>query len=196
MSGPKLIINSSEELRKLEEKTIASYRKRLGHLANAAHGEWQDEAGRQLHKTRIQYQKALKLHKIDEDTWELILHHPDEKTNWLVTAIEVGYNSFDIKPGLLSSPSAQVWSQYSKRAGQAKKGAPFLDVPFRTGPALTQAKPDKFRRVSPGSRGWMHPGFKPEGGGGLSQPLHQAVKAYIKEQAQVVFAGLIGRVSV
>jgi hypothetical protein len=188
------------DLAQLEQKLIKAARRGLRDLALAAHGQWQDEAGRKLHTTRAQYQAAVKHKKVDADTYEVFLHHPTEKTNWLVTAIEVGYPSFNIRDALLRSPSAFSYSQYAKvkGPGAAKVGAPFVDVPFRTGPAKTQSKPSYFRRVHPGSSKskWIHPGFRPDGEGGLDTPLREAVKDYIKEEAKNVFGPFLAKISV
>jgi len=174
-----------------------AFKKGLKNLANAALGEWQDEAGRQLHKTRRQYQSALKIHEVSDEEIEIILHHPDEKVNWLVTALEVGYPAFEIKPGLLASHGATHWSQQHKTTpGGAKVGAPFLDVPFKTGPAKEQKNPNEWRRVTETSVAkWKHPGFRPIGEKGLKKPIREYVKEYIEKQADKVFSPIIAKIT-
>ena len=186
----KITITEVVDLKKLESEMMQAFRRGLRDIVNAAHGEWQDEAGRNLHKTRDEYQAALKKRKVDPDTYEITLHHPEEKMNWLVTALEVGYGSFDIKPALLKSDAATQWSQFAgKKAGSKKIGAPFVDVPFRTGSARRQNKPNKWRRLTEKSSGWKHPGFK-------ARSYREHVKEYIKEEAKNVFGPLLAKITV
>ena len=170
----------------------------LRDLAVASAREWRAAAGRQLTTTRRNYQSAIKVHKRSADHIDIVLHHPDKKINWLITAIEVGVKSYDLKKGLLASPSAAKWSRFAKKKGpgKAKINAPFLDVPFKDKGAKTRAKPSYFRRVSPASKGWKHPGFRPEGKGGLKEPLRKEVKEYIKKQAPILFKAALSRMKI
>jgi len=188
-----LKIDEKIDLDNLADKIQQTLFRALRQLANAAMGEWQDEAGRRLHRTRRQYQSAIKTHVVSEDQIDIVLHHPDEKINWLVTAIEVGVESYSVKQALLDSAAARQWSQHHKGSPGGKKlGAPFVDVPFRTGDAKEQSRPSYFRRVSPSSsKTWTHPGFKPAGGGGLDKPIREHVKQYIEEEAEKMFGHLL-----
>jgi len=184
---------------RLEEAMVGAARKALRDLAIGAHREWDQAAGRFLKKSYPAYHDALNQpRKVDEDTYEIVLQHSDEQDNFLATAIEVGYPEFDIKPGLLSPNCAAAWewSIYSERGGGAKLGAPFLDVPFRTNKSVTQKDPDKFRRVSPQSSGWIHPGFKPGGPRRQGEPLREVAKTYIREQAKEKFLPLLAKIRI
>lgn len=193
-------------MEKFEEAIKKAYRKGLLAIADDAFGFWGDEAARHLQRSLKAYQSALHPpRKVDEDTYEIVLHHSEEKANWLVMAIECGYPSFDIKPKLLASPSATHWSQYAKKhkPGGDKSGV-FLDVPFRTkttpggGPVRTQDKPNDYRRLTAASGGWMHPGFRPVGGGkrNLGTPFREKVKEHIAKQAQKALGPLISKMSI
>jgi len=180
---------------RLEEALVDAARKALRNIAVGAHREWDQAAGRFLNKSKPIYQDALQQpKKIDEDTFEIVLQHHEEQKNFLATAIEVGYDSFEILPGLLQSPSAYVWSRYSARGGGHKLGAPFLDVPFRTKSAITQQDPNEFKRASAISSGWTHPGFKPGGPRREGIPLREEAKKYIREHAQEQFAPLLAKI--
>lgn len=180
---------------RMSKAVLSASRTALETIANDAHREWINAAGRNLTKTRADYTAALAMRKVNEDTYEISLHHPDKKINWLVTALEVGVPSFNLKPGLLKSDAAYAWSQHAKRAGEKKVGAPFLDVPFKTKPGVKiQKHPNKFRRVSDTSAGWRHPGFKPSGEGGpLTRPLREDVKDHIKKQVPKVFGPIFAK---
>jgi len=177
------------------------FRKGLLALANDAFEFWKDEAARHLRRSLRDYQLALHPpRRVDEDTYEIMLHHSDERANWLIMAIECGYPAFDIKAKLLASPSATRWSQYAKshEPGSAKPGR-FLDVPFRTkGGVRTQDKPNQFRRLTEASSGWEHPGFKPMGAGrrDLGTPYREKVVERITKQAPKVLGPLIAKIAI
>jgi len=184
-------------LDKLETAMQKAARRGLRDLANDAFRFWKDEAGKHLKKTLRDYRQALDLKKIDEDTYQISLHHSDARTNFLVTAIEVGVGSFDIKKGLLASDAAKRWSQYSKRNPGGKKPTVFLDVPFRTRDVKTQSKPDKWRRLTQDSSGWQHPGFRPLGTGrDLGAPYRDKVKEHLREQFPKVIGPLLARLAI
>lgn len=179
----------------LEKKISKAVHRALRDLTIGAHRAWTRAAGQHLHSTRRAYMTALSHHMVDETTSEIVLHHPTNRINWLVTAIEVGYGGIDLKRTLLStrSPGSRMWSQYSKNPGARKIGAPFLDVPFKKGQSN---KPYQFRRVTPASAGWQHPGFKPIGKGGLATPLREEAKKYLREEGPRVLKSIfdaIGR---
>lgn len=178
------------------DAVVKAFHKGLKDIANAAMGEWQDEAGRQLHRTRRNYQSAISTNVVNDEEIEVILHHPDKKINWVVTALEVGVPSYSVKDALLKSPSATKWSQYCKsNPGGPKSGPPFVDVPFRVGAAKEQSKPSYFRRASAaGKAEWKHPGFRPAGGGGLKAPIREHVKEYVEKQADIVFSPIMSRI--
>ena len=191
-----LTIPPGIDLDALGEAMIKAFHEGLVNLANAAMNKWKDLAGAEntgLHRTRRQYQEAIHTHMVDDEEIEVILHHPKEDVNWLVTALEVGVPSFKLKPPRLSGHAGSHWSSYS--GGGAKPGLPFVDIPFRTGAAKEQAKPDKWRRMTEASPAkWVHPGFRPAGGGGLKSPLREKVKEYIEKQAEITFSPLLSRI--
>jgi hypothetical protein len=169
----------------------------LRDLANDAFKFWNDEAGRNLRSTLRDYRDALDMKKVDENTYEIKLQHSDAKKNFLVTAIEVGVDGYDLKKGLLASPSAKVWSQHSKLAPGGKKPGVFLDVPIREN-AKTQNKPNRYIRLTAASAGWKHPGFRPQGAGkrDLSTPYRDKVKEHLEEQVPKVLGPLISRMAI
>lgn len=188
------IVIPGVSLRELEAKFNDAFQIGLRNLANDAYKFWGDEAGRQLHRTEQAYRDALKLRRVDKTTYTITLHHSDERINFLVTALEVGYPSFDIKKGLLASPSATKWSQFARHPG-AKKPSRFLDVPIRdkvnqAGELVRkQNKPNRFLHLTESSKGWQHPGFKPLGTGGLNKPIREAVKERIDSKARETLLG-------
>jgi hypothetical protein len=200
----KVTTSAPISMEKFEKALTGAYRKGLLALANDAFEFWKDEAARHLQRSLRDYQFALHPpRKVDEDTYEIVLHHSEKRANWLVIAIECGYPPFDIKPKLLASPSATHWSQYAKRNPGGQKPTRFLDVPFKTkttaggGPVRSQDKPNEFRRLSPTSGGWMHPGFAPLGGKrNLGTPFREKVKEHIAKQAQKVLGPLISKMSI
>jgi len=182
---------------RLEEKMVGAARKMLRDVTFGAHREWSQAASRFLRKSQPAYESALQQpKKVDEDTYEIVLQSSDAKENFLATAIEVGYDAFDIKPGLLKATckAAYEWSVHSERSGGAKLGAPFVDVPFKVRPSITQKDPDHFRRVSKQSTGWEHPGFTPGGPRRQGVPLREVAKEYIKEKAKEKFLPLLAKI--
>jgi len=171
----------------LEEKISKAMERGLRDLTVGAHRVWTRAAGGHLHKTKRNYMMALSHHKVDAHSTEIVLHHPDNKVNWLVTALEVGYGAIDVKKALLASSAAKSWSQYSSKPGQKKIGGPFLDVPFKKGQSNN---PTHFRRVNPASTGWQHQGFRPIGKGGLATPLREEAKKYLHEEGPRVLKAI------
>lgn len=166
----------------------------LRNLAESAFRFWKDEAGRTFHQTLRDYRQALDMKKVDQETYEITLHHSDSRTNFLVIALETGYPSFDLKPGLLKSRSADRFSAFHKTNPGGIKSKKYVDVPFRTATrggqlVKTQGKPNKWRRVHPGSGGWMHPGFK-------ARNLREKVTEHIQKQAEKTLLPLIARISI
>lgn len=185
---------NEDRLVNLESKLMKALSTGLKALVIGAHREWKKMASVKLYTTRRQYQMALASPvPIDDFTYEIVLHHPDNQTNWLVTALEVGHGNIDMKRALLATKvkASRVWSQYSKKPGQKKIGAPFLDVPFKAGQS---DKPMFFRRVTPRSAGWMHQGFRPVGKGGLAEPLRETAKKFIRDQAGDVLRPIFERI--
>lgn len=201
MTVIKVTTTTPISMEKFEKALTDAYRKGLRDLALDAYEFWKDEAARHLRRSLRDYQLALHPpRRVDEDTYEIVLHHSEKRANWLIMAIECGYPAFDIKAKLLASPSATRWSQYAKshEPGSAKPGR-FLDVPFRTkGGVRTQDKPNQFRRLTEASSGWEHPGFKPMGAGrrDLGTPFRDKVKEHIAKQAQKVLGPLISKMSI
>lgn len=204
MTVIKITTTTPVTLEDLEVALQREFRKALSNLADAAFHFWGDVAARHLRRSLHDYQDALQHpRKVDEDTYEIMLHHSNKRANWLIMAIECGYPAFDIKPKLLESPSALRWSQYAKahEPGSAKPKR-FLDVPFRTkGGVRTQDKPNQFRRLTEKSAGWEHPGFKPLGGQApssrdLGTPYRQKVIEYIEKQAPRVLGPLISKITI
>ena len=162
-------------------------------LARSAEEEWRRLADQRLNTTKRRYQDAIQM-EIRDGKAILRLEARDSGTNWLVNAIERGRPSYDIKPGLMRSPSAKQWSQYHRtNPGGKKANPPFVDVPFRTG--AQQDKPAYFRRVTPKSSEWIHPGFKPTGSGGPG-PMAPDVVEHVKKEAPKVLGRLLKAVVV
>lgn len=179
----------------MEEKIRKAMSRALKDITRGAHRVWMRTAGQNLHSTKRAYMSALSHHVVDETTTEIVLHHPTNTVNWLVTAIEAGYGGIDLKKSLLSTRSvgSRFWSQYAKRHSGRKVGAPFLDVPFKRGQS---DKPYQFRRITPGSTGWQHPGFRPVGKGGKGTPYRDEAKKYIREEGPKILKSIfeaIGR---
>ena len=191
-----ITITPGIDLDALGDELIKAFHTGLKNLAIDAMNEWKDEAGRQLHRTARSYMDALSTHVINDEEIEIILHHPNKDKNWVVTALEVGVEEFKLKPPRLAGHSGNHWSQFHKTSpGGAKSGVPFVDIPFRTGPAMEQKTPDKWRRMTEASpAAWVHPGFKPSGSGGLKTPLREHIKEYIEKQAEMTFSPLIARI--
>lgn len=186
---------NAKGLTNLESKFMRALATGLKALAIGAHREWSQAAASKLYTTRRQYQMALAPPvPINEFTYEIVLRHPDNKINWLVTALEVGYGKIDMKRALLAPAvkGSRRWSQYHKtKPGQKKIGAPFLDVPFKAGQS---DKPMFFRRVSPRSAGWMHMGFRPIGQGGLAEPLRETAKRFLRDNTAEVLKPIFERI--
>ena len=169
----------------IESKIRAAAGRGLRRVAIAAHGEWQSEAGRKLSSTRRRYQDALKLTQVDDENASIHLEATDKSTNWLVNALEFGHPSWNMTETHLKGHASKHWSNFHpKTPGGKKANPPFIDVPFRKG--SKEGRPSHFRRMSPKSSGWVHPGFKPIGSGGPG-PMRPHVIEFIKEHASTVF---------
>ncbi len=176
-----------------------AYKDAIQNLANGAFQFWQMLPGKHhLRKTRRPYENSLKFKKVDDFTYELYLHNADPKINFLATAIEVGVGGYSMKPGMMKSPSAFVWSRFARKMGPGKPkiGAPFVNVPFFLGDAIEQKKPDQFRRISKKSAGFQHPGFSKAWQRTRSLPFRELVINHIKEQAPIVLGPVISRMSI
>jgi len=181
-------------------------------LMMKAYGAWQDAAARTLHSTKRMYQEAIQHKLVDGRTVHLFLSHNDEKKNWLVNALELGHGPMDPTTKTLASPKASRFSSMAKRANQTKVNSwakiekdnafvttqpPFMDVPIwgKGKSPIEGGKPLRFRRMTPGNATkFIHPGFKPEGSGGLDKPLREEVIQLVKDEAPPLFKKLIEQV--
>ena len=187
-------------------------------LMMKAHGEWQDAAARTLHSTKRMYQDAIQFKVVDDRTTHLFLSHNDQKKNWLVNALELGHGPMLPWRATLAGRKAFYWNSGSRRgtykwssyaAGyEGRKKArkppggykPFMDIP-QWGKGVSPiegrapAGKDAFKRMTAGnSARWTHPGFKPEGKGGLDKPLREDVIQLVKDEAPKIFKKLIEQV--
>ena len=202
----KIDFDEDELLGKLEDMAHAA----MEDLMRAAYEEWRNEASRVLNTTRAVYKEAIQQQLVRPGTVHLYLQSEDETDNWLANALEIGYGKFNIWPAVLSgrgSTQSRAAYHYSNHKGVKKKGqfkgaapkTPFVDIPFRPGERLqpglsrrkVQSAPDSYRRMSRGNiQGkWIHPGFQP-------RAMAEHVVKYVKETAQDVFSGALGKVTV
>lgn len=179
---------------------IEAAREGLRQVASAAFEEWQSIAARRLKSTRRIYQDSLHL-KLGSGKApsEITLFSKDPSHNWLVQGMEYGVGAFDMKPSRLSRKKgpggitprpAFHWSEFHKtKSGQKKKNPPFVDIPFGGG-RRTGSTPKSYRRVSPKSGGFQHPGFKPVGTGGPGPMRHEVIE-YIRKQVPIIIGPII-----
>lgn len=206
----KVEINMSfEELAKDIKPVLA---RGMRDLAMKAQGEWQDAAARVLHSTKRAYQEAVQHKIIDEETVHIFLSHNDKKKNWLVNALELGHGPMLPWKSTLSGRKAFYWTagswagkykwhSYVKAKRDPPKGyKPFMDIP-QWGKGVNPIEgrrptgKDAFKRMTAAtSNKWTHPGFKPEGKGGLDKPLREDVIEMIKTEAPTIFKKLIDQV--
>lgn len=80
---------------------------------------WRQVAGRELHRTRDIYRRAIQIQNVDRYTNEIVLRniHP------LPNMIESGAGAFDIKRGF----------EQSRKVKYTKSGGWYLTIPFRWG---------------------------------------------------------------
>ena len=103
----KSIEKMSQETQDLLQESVAS-------LATAAYSEAIRLAQAKLKTTQRDYVNALQFEKIDDNVYIITLSGP------AANAIENGWGSFDMKPGLLAGPNSKV----------TKKGTRYNTVPF------------------------------------------------------------------
>lgn len=117
----------------------------LSQLVDAAYAECKRLAQERLHKTRVDYLKNLNLYNTGSDSWTIDLGEQAQ-------AYDDGFNSYNMKPGLLHGPNAKI----------SAKGIPYNIVPIEgsTEYGGTEGKTE-FRIVSGSSpaNSWIHPGF-------------------------------------
>lgn len=192
----KMKIDTSKiDLEGLGNKIADAAEKGLRQLTQQAYEEWQNIAARRLKSTRRVYQDALSFEVDGSGVGHITLQAKDPSTNWLVTKLETGVASFDMKPSRLAGKPARHWSDlHPTKPGEKKKNPPFVDIPFRT-KSKQQAKPDRYRRISEKSTGFIHPGFKPIGKAGPG-PMREEVVEYVRKTAPDVFQPLLARVLV
>jgi hypothetical protein len=81
-------------------------------------------AQQRLNKTRLQYLNSYHYQKMGDNIYLIYL---DDETNYL----EDGYNSFDMKPGLLNGPKSRL----SKDGKSRYNTVPFHHMPYSKAPA-------------------------------------------------------------
>lgn len=205
----KIKLKTDVDLEKKAKDIADAAEKGLRQLTQQAYEEWQNVAARRLKTTRRRYQDALSFSMQGRDTGVITLQAKDERTNWLVTALENGVESFSIREAVLAKAQKHWPRQMSDKQRRAmfaylakvgrlgKPPVPFTDVPFRTSGSKEQGKPNAYRRISPNTdpAAWSHPGFKPKGSGGPG-PLREEVVEYVKKTAKDVFQPLLARILV
>jgi hypothetical protein len=99
-------------------------------IANEARDFWMTAAGQRLKTSRREYQDAIILEYVNDDTFKLSL-----LGSTLASMVELGTSSFDMKPGF----SGKI-------------------IPLNVDRQVVFTQPKIFRRGS--SDGWIHPGFE------------------------------------
>jgi len=205
----KIKIHTEVDLEDKAKQIGEAVEKGMRQLTQQTYEEWQNVAARKLKTTRRRYQDSLSFSMDGPNNGSITLSAKDKATNWLVTAIENGIEPYSIRestmakakkhwPRDMSDRQRRAMFAYLAKVGRlGKPPVPFTDIPFRTGGAKEQGKPNSFRRISPNTApdAWGHPGFKPKGGGGPG-PLREEVIEYVKKTAQDVFGPLLARVLV
>lgn len=184
-----ITVNVCFDLLEYSEKIEKALEKGMADLTVATHGNWKALAHKRLHSRREKYEEALtyESHGLEG---KVTLASKDRSLNWLFMALELGHKPFDLKPGrvTMGRQGLSVYAFKYKTTGEVKKNPPFIDIRMKK-----QIKGSYFARMTPQSKGWQHPGFKPIGSGGPG-PIRPDVVTNMEKEIQKIFKEHLDRV--
>ena len=182
-------VKTNIDFDEIEKQVGKAAEQATAELMNGAKERWHQLVGQNLRSLADMYNDAIQAEQINETEFRLYLQHTDDRENKVVNMIEGGAPGWDMTRTHIhmKNRASTHWSPLASgdRANQPKprtRALPYIDVPFREG-GRRKAEVSFFRRMSGTSQGWKHPGFRPEGSGGLKRPLREMVAEYIEEEA-------------
>ncbi len=139
----------------------------LDTLAEEIEWSWREKAAKKLRESKEEYLDGLSVERIGNDI-------QGKLTGPLAVAVETGAKSFDLKPGFLGNRLSRIIPMGEYKGGD--------------GPVVPQI--GRFRTVSVGSSGWIHPGWEP-------RAIHEEIQEEIDDTlADKVFGSLVDQIKI
>ena len=175
------LILADKDFSNLADTVRETLAKALNDLVLAARARWIQEADTKLFSARRPYKDSIKMEKESDLSYKLVIDNANSGDKWLASSLEKGKEGWDIM---------RTWKSWKMGKGGLYKMIP-MPVPVgqkrREGAWMQPNTVDHWKYVTPNSKGWMHPGFKPAGKEGLDAPLRKAVIDFVKKDYTKIF---------
>jgi hypothetical protein len=193
-------IEIPEGLMNLPEKILEVAKTALREIATDAQSEWKAEAMRKLKTTAKNYSEAVKFRMISDTESEVYMEHGEQYK--LVNAIERGKSPWSIKDTVMAKAVVHPRKRSPKEFMAMKMKLMALGtwgkpaVPYAVATFKDSLGNSRYRSISAKTSDdkWQHPGFRPDGKGGLKAPLREHVITYVQDKIPDIFSKLFASI--